>query len=200
MKRILLIVILLTALLGSLQAEARKGLGFHFGTVSANGFSYRYIDGKNGWQGTIGALSTGNNENNFSSPYYDYQNNAPAITLYEDGRKTNFNFGINYLHILGQKPNGNFYVFGGTSWLISRKVMLEQDYILQNMGSYQYVYNGNVRKESKIENKYYIGGGLGFELKFGSNFSFAAEMPMTVNQEGDFKMYIPQAGIYYFFD
>lgn len=200
MKRLIIMMILLTALLGSLQAETRQGLGFHFGTVSANGFSYRYMDGKNGWQGTLGALSMGNNENHFYSPYTDYHNTAPSLTLSEDGRKTNFNFGLNYLRILGEKPNGNFYVFGGTSFLISRKTMLEQDYILQNMGSYEYVYNGNMRKEKKTENKYYIGAGLGFELKFGNNFGFAAEMPLTVNQEGEYKMYIPQAGIYYYFD
>ena len=84
MKRLIIMMILLTALLGSLQAETRQGLGFHFGTVSANGFSYRYVDGNNVWQCTLGAISTGNNENHFYSPYVDYHNTAPSLTLSED--------------------------------------------------------------------------------------------------------------------
>ncbi len=188
----------------SLMATTSRGLGLHFGTVSANGFSYRQFTGKHGFQTTLGAISLGSNDTYFYTPQYGGYGGAPQITLTEEGRRTNVNFGLNYLYALANNPSGRFYVLGGASYLLSRVKQFEQDYGLQSNDGYNdvYVLLGNHPERTKWENKsyYYIGAGIGFELNLGRNFRWAIEMPLSVDQDGDVMMYIPQTGLYYYFD
>ena len=187
-----------------LMAETSRGLGLHFGTVSANGFSYRQFSGKHGFQVTIGAISLGNDDVYFYSPVYGNYNDASQITITEDGHRANVNFGLNYLYALADNPSGRFYLLGGASYLLSRIKQFEQDYSLQsNVGFddyYTILNNHPVRSKWNNKGYYYVGAGLGFELNLGRNFRWAIEMPISYNQEGDIMMYIPQTGLYYYFD
>ncbi|PKN73771.1 MAG: hypothetical protein CVU50_00870 [Candidatus Cloacimonetes bacterium HGW-Cloacimonetes-3] len=204
-KTILILAITAMLITGtSLMATTSRGLGLHFGTVSANGFSYRQFTGKNGFQATLGAISLGNNDDYFYTPQYGNYGGASMITLTEEGRRTNVNLGLNYLHTLADNPSGRFYVLGGASYLLSRIKQFEQDYGFQSNNGYEDIYvlltNHPVRNKWETKNNYYIGAGIGFELNLGRNFHWAIELPITLNQDGDIMMYIPQTGLYYYFD
>jgi hypothetical protein len=187
-----------------LIADTSRGLGLHFGTLSANGFSYRQFTGKQGFQATLGAISLGDDDVYFYSPQYGNYGGASQITLTEEGRRANVNLGMNYLYALADNPSGRFYLLGGASYLISRVKQFEQDYGFQSNNGYDDVYsllsNHPVRTKWVNKGYYYIGAGLGFELNLGRNFRWAIEMPITLNQDGDIMMYIPQTGLYYYFD
>lgn len=205
MNRFRITLLLAMLVFGSLlMAETSRALGLHFGTVSANGFSYRQFSGKQGFQATIGAISLGSDDVYFYSPMYDNYGGASQVTFTEDGHRANVNFGLNYLYALGDNPTGRFYLLGGASYLLSRIKQFEQDYELQsNVGSEDYytiLNNHPQRTKWKNEGSYYLGAGLGFELNLGRNFRWAIEMPLTLNQDGDIMMYIPQTGLYYYFD
>ena len=193
------------ALIGSnLAAETTRGLGLHFGTVSANGFSYRQFTGKNGFQATIGAITLGNNEADLYPDYYGYHNGDPQITVTEEGRRNNVNIGLNYLYTLANNPTGRFYVFGGASYLYSRVKQFERDYALvtgtEYNDHYQLISSYPPRESWENKGYYYVGAGLGFELSLGRGFKWAIEMPITVNEDGEVMMYIPQSGLYYYFN
>lgn len=204
MKKISVIVIMLALLTFSsmLWSETVRGLGLHFGTLSANGFSYRQFNGTQGFQATLGAITLGSNDHNFYGEYYDNYGNTSAsqIVLTEDGRRTNVNLGLNYLHALAENPTGRFYVFGGASYLHSRIRVFEQDYQLTAGDHYQIMSSHPERETTKNRGYYYLGAGLGFELSLGRGFKWAIEMPITLNEKGDIMMYIPQSGLYFYFD
>ncbi|MDD4308787.1 MAG: hypothetical protein PHO32_00235 [Candidatus Cloacimonetes bacterium] len=205
MKRILILVALL-AIMGlwvNLSAEISRGLGLHFGTVSANGFSYRQINGNNGIQATVGAITLGDNQTDLYYYYYGNHGGAQNITVTDDGRRMNLNLGINYIRSLANKPAGRFYIFGGASLLYSRVKQFKQDYTLVSTDyddHYQAVAGSTIRHSWENRANYYVGTGLGFELNLGKSFKWAIELPITLNEDGDIMMYIPQSGLYFVFD
>ena len=205
MNRLKIVAILAILMISTmLMAETSRGLGLHFGTVSANGFSYRQFSGKHGFQATIGAITLGSDDVYFYNSTYGNYGGASQITLIEDGHRANVNIGLNYLYALADNPSGRFYLLGGASYLLSRIKQFEQDYSFQSNSGYDdnYTILNSHPQRTKWTNKgtYYIGAGLGFELNLGRNFRWAIEMPVSLNQDGDIMMYIPQTGLYYYFD
>ena len=178
-----------------------KGLGVHFGTLSANGFSYRHFAKNHGYQLTIGGITLGDREEEYYH-YGDY-NNANQIVVTEDGRRTNLNVGLNYLQTLANNRTGRFYVFAGASYLYSRVKQFEVDFSLvqDNPGWDDEYRRMDTKDRVKWDNRdfYYVGGGLGFDFNLGQNFHWAVELPLTMNQDTEFMMYIPQTGLYYYF-
>lgn len=196
--RNVMLVLLICLMAQVIVAKPARGLGLHFGTVSANGFSYRQFNMSNGFQITAGVISLGDDVVYYNIPSTVDYNNAPRIILSEDGRRVKTNLGLNYLYSLANNPSGRFYVFGGASTIISRVKQIKQEFYLVN-----YFYTADLSKPrtSDWENRvsYYVGMGLGFELNLGRNFVWAIEMPITLNDKGDVMMYVPQSGLYYFF-
>jgi hypothetical protein len=205
MKRIFVIVALVTFLSAgiALYGETARGLGLHFGTVSANGFSYRQFTGKNGFQATLGGITFPGDDYYFSNTMYGDYNGAQQITVKEDGRTTDINVGLNYLRSLANNPTGRFYIFGGASYRYSRVETFEQDYTLVSGGygdTYEIMNGHPMRTGAENRGYYFVGAGMGFELNLGRGFKWAIEMPLTVNEDGNIMMYIPQSGLYYYFD
>lgn len=210
MKKLLLITLLIAlgaAAFGQVAAYVEppvnqyKGLGLHFGNLSASGFSYRTFKESHGYQFTVGGITLGSKD--IDSYHYGEYNGATPITVTQDGRRTNLNIGINYLQSLASNRTGRFYVFGGASYLYSRIRQYDVDYrLLYNSSGYDDEY---VRMDSperpKWGNKhqYFVGAGLGFDFNLGQNFHWAIELPLTMDQDQEFMMYIPQTGLYYYF-
>ncbi len=201
MKKQILFVIAAVMLAFSIGAKTQSGLGLHFGSVSGNGFSYRMYKGDNGWQATLGALSQDEGEPYFDHQFYDYYNTANRITISHDDRRNKLNLGLNYIRSLASNSNGRFYVFGGGSYLMSFVKMTKMDYIRDSSQQDFYILdpNQNPRKAHEMRGSFYAGAGLGFELRLGRDFRWALELPLSVNEDTEFTMYIPQTGFYYFF-
>jgi len=89
-------------------------------------------------------------------------------------------------------------VFGGASILFSRVKQYERDYQLS--GNYYMLMNTPERVSWDPRTYYWVGAGLGFDFKMGQNFHWVLELPLTMNQDQEFMMYIPQTGLYYHFD
>jgi hypothetical protein len=197
--RNVVLILLISFMAQVIVAKPTRGLGLHFGTVSANGFSYRQFYADKGFQVTAGAISLDDDEVFFFTPSAEEYNNAPRVTLSEDGRRVNTNLGLNYLFSLASNPTGRFYVFGGASTIISRVKRISQEFYLNNAN--YYMVDLSKPRTTSWENRYsyYVGMGLGFELNLGRNFVWAIEMPITLNDDGDVMMYIPQSGLYYYF-
>ena len=206
MKRLLVIVALLFVVCLSqgqtqsskLKEESRNtGLGFHFGTISGNGFSYRKYYNKSGLQVTLGGFTSGSKEIN-NSIYGNY-NGASIITITENGRKTKLSSAINYVRTLDTNQVGRFYIVAGGSLLSSFIRQYEIDYQMVDWTHYTLIKDHPERKKWDSDYAYYFGFGLGFDFHLGQNFHCTVELPLTVDEESEIKMYIPQVGIYYFF-
>jgi len=206
MKKLLMMFTLLTlaslalaqvSLYATEELNQFKGLGVHFGTVSASGFSYRFFSHDQGLQLTLGGITLGSK--NINDTVYDDYGTQNTITLTEEGRRTNFNLGLNYLYTLANNRTGRFYVFAGGSYLYSRVNMYDVEYSRNTNGYYYYRTNTPEREWHKNRNYYYLGTGLGFDFNLGQNFHWALELPLTMNQDQEFMMYIPQTGLYYYF-
>jgi len=183
------------------QAKRYKGLGLHFGQLSGNGFSYRVFSKNHGLQYTLGGITLGSNSRYFDNSFYAEGPGPSVITIKDDGRRTNINFGINYLETLANNQTGRFYVFGGASVLFSRVKQFERDYQLSgSSGTYYNLMNTPERVSWDNRRYYHVGAGLGFDFKLGQNFHWVLELPLTMNQDQEFMMYIPQVGLYYYFN
>ncbi len=207
MKKLLMIeVLLFVTCLSQGQTQSSKtkeesrttGLGFHFGTVSGNGFSYRkYYNNKSGLQVTLGGFTSGSKE--IDSSIYGNYNGASTITITENGKKTKLSSAINYVRTLDTNQVGRFYIVAGGSLLSSFIRQYEIDYQIVNKAYYTIIKDHPERKKWDSEYAYYFGFGLGFDFNMGQNFHCAVELPLTIDENSEIRMYIPQAGIYYFF-
>ncbi|MBM4400284.1 MAG: hypothetical protein FJ041_08165 [Candidatus Cloacimonetes bacterium] len=210
MKRtfISLIVILLLIVVSNISAQKAKtsspaeeegshGFGIHFGNVSGNGYAYRYLGQELGIQVVVGGFTTGKNDPSFSPNIYHYSN-APQISVTEKGRKYSFNLGGNLIFPLKKLENTVFYLHGGTCWVYSDQKLFTQKY---NYSSSMEVYNISGKYETSHNIKSYVnfGAGPGVEMMAGKYFKLVIELPITYTGTKELIMYIPQAGLYYYF-
>lgn len=171
--------------------DRRTALGLHFGTSAGNGYSMRWINGDQGLQCTFGAITTGSNKNvDYEDDYYW---GSGSYTTTAEGRRTALEFAANYLHTLDEYPNGKLYIMAGGSCRYIQKRMFKVD-VINNQTNWD-----TERSYLKQELRWTIGAGPGFEIGYNSKFRFALEVPLTYNWKDEIVMYIPQAGIYYYF-
>jgi hypothetical protein len=183
--------------------KSRKGIGFHMGTTTGIGYAMRWMNQKSGYQVTFGGYTFGNNEVYFADDYYDWDTEfggEDQITMEQAGRESAINIGLNYLHMLDHFNNGRLYFMAGGSYKYYQQKFFTMDYQQTGENSADYdVIEGSKNEAYRIEHRWTVGGGPGFEFEIGNHFRFAAELPITYNWENDIVMWIPQAGIYYFF-
>ena len=206
MKRLLVIVVLLFVVCLSqgqtqsskLKEESRNtGLGFHFGTISGNGFSYRKYYKKGGLQVTLGGITSGSKE--IYNTIYGNYGSASIITITKNGRETKLSSAVNYVRTLDTSQVGRFYIVAGGSLLSSFIRQYEIDYQMVEVNYYTRIKDHPERKKWDSDYAYYFGFGLGYDFNLWENFHCVVELPLTIDNESEIKMYIPQAGIYYFF-
>jgi hypothetical protein len=217
MNRLMLIMTLLTVLMGSLIAQeteafiadnapdtsiAAQGFGVHFGNVSGNGYAWRYLKEKWGVQLVVGGLTSGKNDYSFDEGYYNYDTNpASSVFQKDNGRKYYFNLGANGILPLSRTSSMLFYLHGGINWQYTDQQVYNQEYIYDySSGSTNYYdQSGDPTISHKIKSYANIGVGPGFEFFIGKNLKLALELPITYTGNNEFYMYIPQAGLYYYF-
>lgn len=173
------------------------GMGFQFGTLSGNGFAYRNYWEKCGLQIVLGGMTTGSKDIDYE--LYGYYGGASEITKTENGRKTTISTSMNYLHTLANNNIGRFYAFGGGSLIYSRIRQFEVDYRRSSNNYYVRILDHPERKKWDNKYAYYFGFGLGFDFDIGQNFHWVLELPITIDEDSEIVMYIPQTGLYYFF-
>ncbi|HQH50521.1 MAG TPA: hypothetical protein PLA08_03860 [Candidatus Cloacimonadota bacterium] len=186
---IMVSLLVISTLAFAYDVDSRTALGLHFGTSSGNGYSMRWMKGDRGLQCTFGAYTAGSNDN---VDYYDDDSYLVSIRTAE-GRRTSLELAANYLHTLDEFPNGLLYIMAGGSFKYFQKRMFEVD-----VNNHQIDWDSE-RSYLKRQLRWTIGAGPGFEIGYGSNFRFALEVPLTYNWKDEIVMYIPQAGIYYYF-
>ncbi len=206
MTRIVVILLLGLLIALPLQAEPTQGVGFAAGQLSGIGLSYRVLMENYGMQITLGAISL--KENGYEEPYmprYPYdphysKANPPGFTQERWLRETDANIGLMFMKSLHKSKISTLYIFTGFCAFYSWDSIEEQYYEpVVTDDYYDYAPVGEAKKRVRQNNTFFGGGGLGFEVRFSPNFRLAIEWPLTFTSDGDFIMYIPQAGLHYFF-
>lgn len=183
------------------------GLGFAAGQPSGVGLSFRKLTDNYGLQVTIGALSQ--NQDNWEG-YDSYQIEPDAaywkpstepFTQKHYMRETNANLGILLFKVLHSAPRSRFYVFAGGSVFYNIDSFEEHTYEYQLQSNETFIMHeiSSPKKTSEYTTTFYSGIGIGMELRITQNIRVAVEWPLTLSSHGDFVMYIPQAGLHYFF-
>ncbi len=200
-KLVLLFLSLLFAVgMAAIDDNEKAGLGLHFGSISGNGYSMRWMGEDLGLQLTIGAMTSGSNDVHFNQFYYpDYDESATTITVSKKGRDRSLIGAINLLFMLDHFKRGRLYLVGGCSVNDYRKRVFSADYrYTSSISQYQLV-DGSQREEDLNELRWTAGIGPGIELAVSRHFRLAFEVPISYNYKDDIVMYIPQVGFYYFF-
>lgn len=211
-KTTILSLLILMACIASLSAGgAPSSIGLHFGTSAGNGYAMRWMGDKIGWQTTLGLYTWGLDDPSFAdqtSERYESNETPPnQIIMQDKGRKTFGSIAFNSLIMLDKFNDGKFYLIAGGNYEYIRRNILNAKYNLdhvENAGYANYAYYNLVPdsefKSSKQTHRWTVGVGPGVELNATRHLHFAIELPLTINQKGDIVMYIPQAGIYYYFN
>ncbi len=181
----------------------RHAFGIHFGNVSGNGYAYRFVEKDWGIQAVAGGFSTGSNKYSFPERFYNYdsQDNPVTLARTDNGRKYSINLGVNGILPLKRMENIMFYAHAGMCWFYSTQKKYHQEYTLDNSIAGQYYYDptGEVTSTTKTKSYVNIGAGPGVEVMVGKYFRLSLELPVTYTGKDEFIMYIPQAGLYYYF-
>jgi len=183
MKGILILVMTLICMSSLMAFENyQTAMGFHFGTSTGSGYSVRHWGKTNGFQGTIAAYAYGSKGPDYEWSDFDDDN-------YKNARRQTGLLGLNYLWNLQRTPTYHFYVITGGS------------YTLQKVKRYYkpLEHDHPILSKWVNDNKWAIGAGPGFEMKFAERFHVSVELPITYNQKDDIVMYIPAVGVYYYF-
>jgi hypothetical protein len=96
--------------------------------------------------------------------------------------KKTASLGLNFLLPLLNTETYNFYLMAGASYVYRIKRKADSD------------------SSWERDDKWTLGVGPGFEFALSDRFHLSIEVPMTVNSDEDIDMYIPSAGIYYYFN
>jgi hypothetical protein len=181
-----------------------QAFGVHFGNVSGNGYAYRYLGQQLGIQLVGGGFTTGNNNASLPNRVIDndnYTNPPSLITRTDDGRKYSFNLGGNLIFPLKRTGSALFYLHTGVCWKYSDLKIYKQNYSLDYISNYTSYYepSGGVYSSHKVKSYVNYGIGPGVELLAGKYFKLSLELPITYTGNDELIMYIPQAGLYYYF-
>lgn len=186
------------------EKPLRHGLGFAAGMLSGSGFSYRQINQKYGFQVTFGLISFNNNSSDFVESYRTSGFGPEMDKTYteeKEGRETNGNIGIMLFRNLNRSNRSQFYGMIGLGNYFSDEVIYKREYKYTYIESNTYLYEpiSPIRKDHRKELTTYIGLGFGLEWSWTNNIHMTIEWPLTVTNDWDIYMYVPQAGIHYYF-
>lgn len=204
-------ILIVTALLWAalpLAAEiqnSQAAIGVHFGTSTGSGYAMRWMGPLHGLQVTFGAYTLGKNKSSFVE-FDDWDSDYGGdtlVTVTSNGRKAAANLGLNYIYNLDDFRNGRVYIMGGATYQYFQQKKFSQDFRLVVDPEHYYNHYEPVPDTEdswlKREHRWTVGAGPGFEWALGKQFRLAVELPITYNWKHDIVMWIPQAGIYYYF-
>jgi len=209
MRKLFLLIFLTGIILGQ-SPGLSHGLGFAAGMPSGVGFSYRQMNENHGFQLTVGALAF---NNNYDENDYFYGDDTPrpiptdwipepSYTQRSDGND-NFwgNIGLTYYKPLHRADKSLFYGFGAASAYYTSERYIERKYIYfqESETTYSYKPEGNKKELRETELDLFFGIGLGLTYNITNNIRFSLELPLTVSDERQIWMIIPQGGLHYYF-
>lgn len=211
MKKLIIVSIILIGSTFPQSSEFTQGLGFAGGMPSGSGFSYRQMNENYGFQVTFGIMVF--QEDDFEDYYTEGYKGSYALNdwtpdtnqiftdeSYRDTRKWG-NIGITYYKPLHRSNKSLFYGFAGISTYYTSQTYQTRDYKYTLTSDSTFSYDPiNDAKEVK-DNKFtfFAGVGLGIEYSITDNIRIHLEMPITIVDNGNIFMYIPQGGIHYYF-
>lgn len=206
-KTILIITLLIMAFVISAEdKDYELGLGFGGGMISGSGFSFRKLNDNGGYQINFGAIMQNYDddcEDCFDNELHgDYYGDIGEIYTDRDYDSFgNLNLGGNLYKTLHKGSRTKLYLLGGGAVYMSFEKNYEQDY---EWNSIDEVWEkiGEMQTENKKEFVYNFGGGFGFDYEVTDNISVNLEWPLTLSFSGEdlnIFMYVPQAGIHYYF-
>lgn len=197
---------LLGSSFGLQAAESQHGIGFAAGQTSGLGISYRKMTDNFGFQVTFGALSLNRDDWNVD----DYRMEGDAVygkpylepfTQKHYMRETDANIGLLLYKVLHTAKRSRFYLFAGGSLFYNIDTFEEHTYEYRLQENDMYIMHelSGPKKSSESSSTIFAGFGIGIEFRLTNNIRIEVEWPLTYSTDGDFIMYIPQAGLHYFF-
>ena len=211
MKKIIFTIII-SGFLFAQYSDLSSGLGFAGGLVSGSGFSYRHIGDKRGFQVT-GGLVMFNVDNIDDDGYFSEQLEFSTEKIAADPDfLENFNrgdgetrvwsnLGYTYYKPFHRASKSMFYGLVGASIYYSSQVFLKVDYtqISSTDSTVTFKKTGNSKQETEHQFDFFGGIGIGIEYKLTDNIRLHLEIPITIKDDGNIWMYIPQGGLHYYF-
>jgi len=207
---ILLFALLLNSFAFSQYSDLTQGLGFAGGMPSGLGFSYRQMNENHGFQITVGALAY---DYNTDEDDYFYGEETPrpipvdwvpeaSYTQRSNGNDHFWgNIGLTYYKPLNRADKSLFYGFAATSAYYTSERYSERRYIYfqKSETTYSYRPDGSDKELRETELDLFVGVGLGLTYNITNNIRLSLELPLTISNEGQIWMIIPQGALHYFF-
>ncbi len=213
MKNILIVLMSLSTILFSQDTKLTKGLGFAAGMISGSGFSYRQLDETRGFQITFGLMSFNDgadeDETWFSEGYtrsYNPGGWTPDTSRIYTERDWGYdgswgNVGFMYYLPLHRAKKSTFYGMTGVSTYFTTETEYSKDYKYSILSDSTYSYGpvSDIKQTDKSTRDIFFGIGLGIEYEILENIRISVDLPMTFSRSGNITMFIPQAGVHYYF-
>ncbi len=207
MKKLVLSIalVLIILVVSAKEKDYKYGLGFSGGMISGSGFSFRKLSDIGGYQINFGAIMQNADEceDCFGTTYEKnyFLETDDTFTEQSTDMNMNINLGYNLYKTLHIGTKSKLYLLAGGAVYMSSDKVYEQDYNYNNTSNY-WEKSGNQRETFENDFLFNIGGGFGFDYKISQNIVLNLEWPLTVSLSDDgtnIFMYIPQAGIHYYF-
>ncbi len=194
------------------SSELSTGLGVAAGMITGSGLSYRNIGESKGIQFTFGIMSFPYEEDD--EPYwredhmghYDVNDWMPDTSSSEKMYEYNSggtwgNAGLIFIKPLHRAEKSMFYLLGGVSayYSSSADYYTEYKYTLDTDSTYTYKAVSDRKKETNTDYTFRVGAGIGLEYELTENIRFSLDLPLTISDNKQITMIVPEAGLYYYF-
>ncbi len=210
--RNIFILFISMSILFSQTPTLSKGLGVAAGLLSGTGLSYRNVGENMGTQITFGIMSFPHYDDELyyrdvESGEYNSDWWIPDTTqIYHhynyDGGEMYGNLGLMILKPLHRAEKSMFYMMGGASVYFDswKSSYIEYKYTITSDSTYTYApVTGEEKNESTFDYKLRFGVGIGLEYMLTENIRFSLDLPLTVSDEAEITMIVPEAALYYYF-
>ena len=209
MNKLLLPIIIFSSFTFSQYNDLTQGLGFAAGMPSGVGFSYRYLGENHGFQITTGAVAY-----DFNDEYDYYFSDEMPGKLYDGWTPDELytersygndrfwgNIGLTYYKPLHRAEKSLFYGFTGASVYYTSEKYIQRTYkyFEETDSTYTYRPQGEDKELRETDSDLFFGIGLGLTYNITNNIRFSLEMPLTVSDQGQIWMIVPQGALHYYF-
>lgn len=204
MKKIMILITIIFLSLILSAEEFEHALGFTGGMISGSGFSYRRMKENYGYQVAFGAITMGDTDDtDFEDSYEQYwwPDTTSVNTLEDEGAYWNANIGVSYYKHLHKGENSTFYCLLGTAAYMDFGAIQEQNYEY-NEDLQIWETSGEPTENNEFNVRAHFGFGIGIDYKLTENIRLNLDWPFVFSKYDDnfdIIMYIPQAGIHYYF-
>lgn len=205
MKKLLLIISIFTLVFTlSAQENFKHGLGFTGGMISGSGFSYRQMNETYGFQIALGVITLGDDDDidfEESGGHYGWSDTTSTHIMEDEGISYLTNIGVSYYKHLHRGEKSTFYCLAGTAAYMDFGEIREQIFVY-NTDDGIWETSGEPTEETEFNLRFNVGIGIGIDYKLTENISLNLDWPLVFSksdEELDIIMYIPQAGIHYYF-